>query len=205
MCDMVSMATAVMGMVQSVQGFKDAKSDQRKVQRMEDANLAGVYEENNRRMGNVRQGEADQKSDRVRQAEYEMGTLVATVGEVGITEGSAAALAREIGGMEGIDLSRISRSATEAIHTIEVDNDNARLGHKQATTAAFEAAKAARSSMYYGGLIGAAQIGSSIYSDIAAKRAAEVVPSTTGTSPSPAATGDAPTNNRQAGSTGLVY
>lgn len=82
------------------------------------ANYEMVQEENTRLQVQVNESAAEQKSDRIRQANAELGAL-RVAADRGLSAATIDSFAGEIGGMEGIDLSRVERQRERDVDALQ--------------------------------------------------------------------------------------
>jgi hypothetical protein len=117
----------------SAQAQADAASDQAEFQ----------YKEITRQQEQVNETAAEQKSDRMRKAAQELGTLRVLAGERGASGSTFTSLAQEIGYFEGLDLSRIDTNRKNNIASGEASKEAARMGAAQTVSIASNQAKVA--------------------------------------------------------------
>ena len=121
------------------------------------------YKEISRQQGEVNRISQEQKSDRVRKADQELGTLRVLAGERGVSGGTFTALAQEIGYFEGIDLSRIEGNRESNIEAGEAQKKAAQQGAINTVTIAAQQASAATTGAVLNGIGSGLQIGAGYY------------------------------------------
>jgi hypothetical protein len=70
----------------------------------------------------------EQKSDRIRQADQELGTLRVIVGELGSSSATSTNFFKEAGYIEGLDLSRIESNRQARIDSLQASKEAAHTG-----------------------------------------------------------------------------
>ena len=100
-----------------------------------DAELTRQQDESNRLAD-------EDRSDVVRRADQELGSLRVAMGELGASATSQAALLSEIGAVEGINLGRIEGNRKNSIESLQAGKRAAKVGYNNTVTQAYNQAKA---------------------------------------------------------------
>jgi hypothetical protein len=107
----------------------------------------------------------EDKSDVIRRANYELGTIRATAGELGAGGSSLGRLATELGTVTGTDLARIEGNRQGAINSLQSQKVAARQGALNTISSSYNSFKAQRTSAILGFAGTALQIGGQYYKD----------------------------------------
>lgn len=168
MCDMVQggmqMVKMAVDTIGSVMAYRAAVADNRRTQREELKNLNAVYNETTHRETKINEAAQAESSDRVRQANRELGTLRVAAGEMGATATSSHLMAGGFGFAEGLDLGRIESNRVERGRAERTSNTQQRQVYKERTRAAYRRARNARTNIFFTAAGSALQLGSSMYS-----------------------------------------
>jgi len=138
----LSAASAAMQMEQAQQAQDDANAAAA-------ANYQMVAEENQRLMVENNEIAVEQKSDRLRDANLELGTLRAA-SELGISDTSMTGLVVQMGYNEGLDLSRIEGNRRRQQDSLEASTKAGRTGYLNTTQRAANQANTARTNAALG-------------------------------------------------------
>lgn len=155
--------------------FVESRQQAKAQQQMADENARAANEQAKLQYGEIQRQQEEtneiaqqQKSDRVRQANQELGTLNVLAGERGASGSTLGALATEVGYYEGLDISRIETSRKQNIASGEASKKAAQQGAINTINIAELQSKAAAKSVKFAGIGAGLQIaGSAVgsYSD----------------------------------------
>lgn len=125
--------------------------------------IEASYKEISRQQEEVNRIAVEQKSDRIRQANAELGTVRVSAGERGVSGGTMMAYARAIGALEGMDISRIEKNRESNIKAGEAAKVAAQNQYFSTLTIAANQTSAAKTSAFLGFVGSGLQIGSGLY------------------------------------------
>lgn len=172
MCDMIqggmAMAKMAMDTIGAVMAYRRAVADNRRVQRQELKNLNAVYNETTHRETKINEAAQADHSDRVRQANRDIGTLRVAAGEMGATATSSTLMAGGVGFAEGLDLGRIESNRVEQGRGVRSANEEQRQVYKEKTREAYRRARNARTNIFFVAGGSALQVGSTMAASYAA-------------------------------------
>ena len=92
----------------------------------------------------------EQRNDRIRQANAELGALRVAAGDSGLAGTTFSGLAFDLAYTEGLDLSRINKNRDSRIEALQSDKEQARLNAKATITSAQRKASSAKSAAFIG-------------------------------------------------------
>lgn len=101
----------------------------------------------------------EERSDVVRRANQELGTLRAMTGEMGASPNAFARMVAELGGAEGIDLARINRNRDNRVSALQASKDSSSQQYTNRATAAYNQGKSQITSSVLGFVGSGLQIG----------------------------------------------
>jgi hypothetical protein len=128
----VAAASAGIGFVQQNQAAKAASQQADWAQEAANEQAQAQYKEIQRQQEEVNKTAEEQRSDRMRQARAELGTLTVMAGESGASGQTLGALAQDLGYTSGLDLSRIEQNRKANIEAGEASKVAARQGAQNA-------------------------------------------------------------------------
>lgn len=162
MCDFVAMAQMVVGAVQAIDANGRAQDAYGRTIQTTKKALNEVYVENVRQQYGVNEEARSEKSDRIKQAEQELGSVRLAVSDLSATANSGAAFTRAIGFAEGEDVSRLEINREENVHQITQDSKAERQAATDVLQQAYQKAADAHRAMVFGVLGAAAGGGAAI-------------------------------------------
>jgi hypothetical protein len=107
----------------------------------------------------------EDKSDVIRRANYELGTIRVTASELGAGGSSLSRLATELGAVKGTDLGRIESNRAGSVAALQSQKVAARQGAQNIISSAYQSAKAQRTAAVLGFAGTALSIGGGYYKD----------------------------------------
>lgn len=126
-----------------------------------------------RQQEDVNASALQQKADRIRQADQELGALRVSLGERGVSASTFQNFLLDFGYTEGLDLSRIEGNRKRAEETLQSQREANRLGLNDTVQNIALAASSSKSNAIAGGVSSGLQIGSSYYTDYYASQSAK--------------------------------
>lgn len=120
-------------------------------------------EELTRQQREAQETAAEERSDVVRRASRELGTIRAMAGDMGASSGAFARMVAELGGSEGIDLARINRNRDNRVDSLQASKKGSSQEYTNRVTYARNQASAAKTNAVLGFAGSALQIGSGYY------------------------------------------
>lgn len=105
----------------------------------------------------------EERSDVVRRANRELGTIRAMAGEMGASRGAFARMVAELGGAEGIDIARINRNRDNRVDSLQASKVSSTQSYANRVTRANNQASSQITSAALGFVGSGLQIGSGYY------------------------------------------
>lgn len=139
---------AVLGAVSSA---KQSKDNAEASMQAATANAAGTIAEATRQQGEVVKVGEEDMTDRSREANRALGSLMAGIGDMGTSDSMAGRLIVDLAGAEGRDLGRIMRNTEGQLESLQSKKGAARQGNVNAIKLAKNQAKAGTTSAILGG------------------------------------------------------
>ena len=169
----IAAASAVASTVGSMAQARHAQAQAQAQQDAAAANNARQQAELSRQqVETAKQGQAD-KSDRMRQADAELGSLRAAEGESGLTSTAFLGMANDIAMREGIDVSRLDHNTDEKIAALKASKEAAAAGYTDQITYANNQAASTTSKATFSAIGSGLQIAGNSYSDYRAEQRAK--------------------------------
>lgn len=159
----ITVAGLVLSAVTSFAGIAQANASAKAQAKAQEQNLAFKQEEATRQQRRVNEIAKEKKSDVIRRAESELGTVRAMVGDVGGGGNSLVRLLGEIGATEGLDLSRIEGNRSEDIESLQASKKSASLEYSNNLATIYSQKQAAITGEVFGFIGSGLQIGASYY------------------------------------------
>lgn len=126
-------------------------------------NLALQTTEFRRQQEVVNEISQEEKSDVIRRADQQLGSIRATAGEVGASASSVVRLLAEVGGVEGTDLSRIESNRRNKVESLQTSKRAAGQDYTNTVTASYNKQKTEKTGAILGFVSSGLQIGGAAY------------------------------------------
>lgn len=165
MMPVLAIGQAVVGAVTAFATIGMARQQQKAANEAAARQLELQYKEIDRQQSEVNRIAQEQVSDRMRVANMELGTVRVAAMERGLSGYSMAMMARTIGYLEGVDLSRINKNRVANIEAGEAAKTSAKQGFINTVTIAANQAQAASTSAVLGMFGSGLQIAGGYYKD----------------------------------------
>lgn len=128
-----------------------------------EANFEREQEELTRQQRETNRIAREEKSDVIRKADQQLGTIRAAAGEAGASATSMVRMLVELGGAEGTDLSRIERNRENRVEALQSSKKASAQGYTNTVTRAYNEAQSRQIDSILGFVGSGLQIGSSYY------------------------------------------
>jgi len=159
MCDFAAMIQMAVQHAEAIDNAKRVNKEYKKLQEKEKVKLNAVFAENRRRQFAVNEESRLQKTDRIQQAEKEIGAVRVSIGELGATDASRMAFIRAVGFTEGEDVTRIDTNRIAKLNEIDAESLSARQATEDTLKKAYYTANSAWRQAIFGGISAGLQIG----------------------------------------------